>query len=236
MSSLKVIASGSKGNGYVLVAGDDVLVIEAGVRAKEIMRSIEFRVSGISGVLVSHGHGDHSKYIPEWQQYRIPVYSNDEVAEKYPEVRALEPKKKYRIGNFSVMPLEVPHDVKNYAYLVEHEDIGRLLFATDLTDFPYMIDGINHLCIECNYSEVLLDEAEDEDFHIGSEQHMEIEKCVELVERLWNPKMRTVTLLHLSSQFSDEAEFVRRVQEVSGYAVVTAADKGVEIDLCLTDF
>lgn len=164
------------------------------------------------------------------------MYSNDEVAEKYPEVRALEPKKKYRIGNFSVMPLEVPHDVKNYAYLVEHEEIGRLLFATDLTDFPYMIDDINHLCIECNYSEAILEEAEDEDFHIGSEQHMDVEKCVELVERSWNPKMRTVTLLHLSSQFSDEAEFVRRVQEVAGYAAVTAADKGVEVDLSLTDF
>lgn len=166
------------------------------------------------------------------------MHSNDEVAEKYPEVRALEPKKKYRIGNFSVMPLEVPHDVKNYAYLVEHEDIGRLLFATDLTDFPYDIDGINHLCVECNYSEEKIVDAmvEDENVHIGSEQHMEIEKCVELVGRLWNPKMRTVTLLHLSSGFSDEAEFVRRVQDVAGYAVVNAADKGIEVDLCLTDF
>lgn len=164
------------------------------------------------------------------------MYSNDEVAEKYPEVRALEPGYACKIGRFSVMPLEVPHDVKNYAYLVEHEEIGRLLFATDLTDFPYDIDGINHLCIECNYSEAILEEAEDEDFHIGSEQHMEIDKCVELVERLWNPKMRTVTLMHLSSGFSDEAEFVRRVQEVAGYAAVTAADKGVEVDLCLTDF
>lgn len=166
------------------------------------------------------------------------MYSNDEVAEKYPEVRALEPGQVCEIGNFSVMPLEVPHDVKNYAYIVEHEDIGRLLFATDLTDFPYTIDGINHLCIECNYSEDKIVEAmvENDDVHIGSEQHMEIEKCVELVGRLWNPKMRTVTLMHLSSQFSDEAEFVRRVQEVAGYAVVTAADKGIEVDLCLTDF
>lgn len=166
------------------------------------------------------------------------MHSNDEVAEKYPEVRALEPKKKYRIGNFTVMPLEVPHDVKNYAYLVDHEKIGRLLFATDLTDFPYTIDGINHLCIECNYSEERIVEAmvENDDVHIGSEQHMEIEKCVELVGRLWNPKMRTVTLLHLSSGFSDEAEFVRRMQDVSGYAVVNAADKGIEVDLSLTDF
>lgn len=56
MSRLKVIASGSKGNGYVLVAGDDILIIEAGVRAKELLRALNFEegIRKVRGCLVSH--------------------------------------------------------------------------------------------------------------------------------------------------------------------------------------
>lgn len=56
MSSLKVIASGSRGNGYVLVAGYDILIIEAGVRAKEVLKALNFEegIRKVRGCLVSH--------------------------------------------------------------------------------------------------------------------------------------------------------------------------------------
>lgn len=239
MESLTVVASGSTGNSYILTAGGRHLLLEAGIPPADTLNGIGFRIGDVDGMLVTHIHGDHSKHIPIWRKkYMLPVYSNDEVAQKY-DTAVLTPKRKRRIGGFTVMPLEVPHGgVQNYAYVIEHPDFGRLLFATDLSDFPYTVGGINHICIEANYSEDIIVQKmmENSDVHCGSENHMEICRCVETVKRLRGDRLRTVTLLHLSGGLSNEAQFVSAVKEVSGYAEVTAADKGKIIDLCLTDF
>lgn len=236
---LTVIASSSAGNGYVLTAGGRHLLLEAGVAPADTLEEIGFRIGDVDGMLVTHKHGDHSKYIPVWRdRYLFPVYSNEEVAQKY-DTAVLTPKLKRRIGSFTVMPLEVPHGgVQNYAYIIEHPDFGRLLFATDLSDFPYTVCGINHICIEANYSEdIILDKMlENSDVHSGSENHMEICRCVETVKRLRGDRLRTVTLLHLSRGLSDETQFVCAVKDVSGYASVAAASNGNTIDLSLTDF
>ena len=100
--------------------------------------------------------GDHSKSIPNALKNYIPVYSCKEVAEKFNGVKLLKPNTKYKIGSFTVMPLPVEHNVENYAYLIEHEEIGKLVFCTDAISFHYKIKDVNHLIIEANYSDELI--------------------------------------------------------------------------------
>ncbi len=54
---LKCIASGSKGNSYALISDKEILLIEAGVRFREVKKHIDFQVSKIVGCLISHEHG-----------------------------------------------------------------------------------------------------------------------------------------------------------------------------------
>lgn len=54
---LKCIASGSKGNSYVLMSDTEILLIEAGVRLLQVKKAIDFQVSKIVGCLISHEHG-----------------------------------------------------------------------------------------------------------------------------------------------------------------------------------
>lgn len=53
---LKVIGSGSSGNSYILETETSALCIEAGVRFSEVKKALDFNVSKIRGVLISHEH------------------------------------------------------------------------------------------------------------------------------------------------------------------------------------
>ena len=54
MNRLKTLASGSSGNAYVLTAGKDALVLEAGVKDKELLKCLNWEVNNVAGVIVSH--------------------------------------------------------------------------------------------------------------------------------------------------------------------------------------
>lgn len=53
---LRTIATGSSGNAYALINDNEILLLDLGVSAKEIKKSIDFRVSDIVGCVVSHKH------------------------------------------------------------------------------------------------------------------------------------------------------------------------------------
>ena len=42
MSILKVLNSGSKGNCYLLITPNETLIIEAGIRYKDILKGLDF--------------------------------------------------------------------------------------------------------------------------------------------------------------------------------------------------
>ena len=51
------VSSSSAGNAYALDAGNEILLLEAGVKMAEVKRNIDFRLSDVVGVCVSHSHG-----------------------------------------------------------------------------------------------------------------------------------------------------------------------------------
>lgn len=54
---LKVCDSGSNQNGYAIGNENEVLLIEAGCRFKQIKEMLDFRVDNIVGMCISHEHG-----------------------------------------------------------------------------------------------------------------------------------------------------------------------------------
>lgn len=123
------------------------------------------------------------------------------------------------------MPLRVPHgDCLNYGFIIDHESIGRLLFATDLTDFPYNVRGINTILLECNYIESLIVDklCSGEDLRSASHTHMELSTCISVIRRLYSPRLMHVVLLHLSDRLSDITEIKRRFKDELGLNVSIA--------------
>lgn len=111
---LKVINSCSKGNGYALITGEEILLLECGVPAKEMLKAIDYQTSKVCGCLLSHAHRDHAKYIKGYMRYGIEVYCSDEVSNDIQTIfgektKSMQRMKQYKIGDFNVIAFMVPH-------------------------------------------------------------------------------------------------------------------------------
>lgn len=234
---ISVLGSSSSGNGYIIHTDKESLVLEAGVPFKDVLDAVGYSLPCIKGILVSHKHQDHAKYIRQYQNYQIPVYSCKEVCDVYKGVKCLEHTKRYKIGGFSVMPLTVPHNADNFAYVIDHEEFGRIVFATDLQTFNYRIKRIDHFMIEANYSEDIIIDAmcDGAEIRSRSEYHMEIDKTIMAIENNASESLKNIILIHLSDGLSNADDFRKRV--IDKFHVPTfVADSGMEIDISKYDF
>lgn len=210
-----VLSSSSRGNGYLLDCGKEQLIIECGVPFNECAKALKHDISKVQAVICTHSHQDHAKYISQYKAHGLRVYCTPEYAPQadcYYMMFGL----RYVFGKFKVMPVEVPHgDCQCYSYIVSHPDFGLLLFATDLSAFPYNIKCLNHIFLECNYGKAIRTNAilDGADVRSSSNTHMELNTCISVIKRLKSPDLQTVVLLHLSDGLSDAEGFKRAIYE-----------------------
>lgn len=183
-------------------------------------------------------HQDHYKYIQSALNHGLNVFSCQDVCDQNPNVRLLKPKVRYKLGEFFITTLPVPHGVECYSYIIEHDEFGKLLFCTDLSDFPYRVNNCTHLMLEANYDEeIVLNNAVEDRFNSSASQtHLEISQTIDICKRHYSPALQSIILLHLSNGNSNAAEFKRRVQEEVGIENVYVADKGLEVELIKEEF
>lgn len=242
---LKVINSGSSGNGYALISEvGEVLLLECGVKGIEMKRAIDFKVGSVVGCLSSHVHSDHIGHIKDYLNSGIKVYTSDEVAsdiltvtgEKTVSIPRMQKKK---LGSFTVIPFPVPHNgTECDGWLIIHEKLGRLLFITDAEYCPYDFSkmGITHVMVECNYSEDYIENDAENLSHV-LRGHMELQTCKRLIRTIESPELRSVGLIHLSGQNSDSERFRQEIKEAVDCDVnVWVAEKGFETELSLEPF
>ena len=226
---IKVIASGSSGNAYLIGDGHTLLLLDAGISFKRIQIGCGFRTSSIDGCLVTHRHGDHAASIPKLLQRGITVYSNADVAGLYPGVQSVDALRKFRIGTFRVLPFEAEHDVPCYGYQVTSTATDeKLVYITDSAYVRYTFTGLTHLMIEANYDEdIMLGNVRDEKIPFSLAErvagtHMSIDTLIDLLRANDMTKVRQIYLLHLSDNNSDAEAFKRLVQQETGAEVYIA--------------
>lgn len=136
-----------------------------------------------------------------------------------------------------MQPIKVTHSVENYAYVIDNDNIGRVLFITDCVRFPYKVKGVNHLLVEGNYSDgIVLDHlCDNQAIRSQNEYHMEINDTLECIRNNFSHTLNTICLLHLSDGQSDEFKFQGMVCDEFGI-MPYVADKGLTIELNKEDF
>lgn len=224
---LKVIASGSKANSYILENEKEALVIEAGVPFKELVRHVAHRK--IVGCLVSHEHKDHAKYMKEYAMRGIDILA--------PFADYINISNFIEFGGFTFSQFENQHDVECFGFVVNHKDFGRLVFATDTGYIEYRFKDINHWLIECNYSKEILDKRVEEGFnpHLAdriTKDHMSLETCKLFFAANDLSRTRNIVLLHLSDGNSNAEQFKREINDLTKKDTYIA-EKGLEVDLSL---
>ena len=218
---LKCLGSGSSGNCYILENATEALIIETGVRFKDVKITLDFNISKVVGVLVSHIHKDHSVFTVGFEKIGIPVFKPYE-SEMERQVRTY--------GNFVVKSFPLVHDVPCFGFLVVHPEMGRLLYVTDTEYCKFRFDRLHHILIEANYSLAYIEPTDNPKRSHVLTGHMSIDTAVEFLKANKSSELRNVVLMHLSESNSDETQFKAAAKAVVD-CPVWVANKGLEVEL-----
>lgn len=224
---LKVLGSSSSGNCYILESDTESLIIEAGLPFMEVKKTLNFNVRKIVGVVVSHSHGDHAKYVTEYKKAGINIFQLFDT-EGSNQLR--------KFGNYIIKAFPLVHDVPCHGFYIQHPDIGTLVYATDTEYIKYRFKNINHILVEANYRDDLIDNEAVNREHV-LRGHMSLQTALDFISTNDNPALRNVVLLHLSDKNSDSEQFLQKTKETVKYGSdCYIAEKGLEVDLNLCPF
>lgn len=238
---LKVLGSSSKGNCYLLEASDGVLIIEAGIPAIEIKKSLHFKINNVIGCLISHQHRDHSKFLKDIISSGIKVLALEDVFDSHKIsnrsfCKTIEPMHGYKVGGFKIFALPVAHDVPCLGFIVEHQEMGKMLFITDTMMLEYIVPKLDHIMIEVNYCDKILQENIDAGIVPVSmrdrllHSHMEMQTAKDIIKANDLSNVKELILLHLSDNNSNSELFKAEIEKVSGKPVYIAKN-GLELNL-----
>lgn len=194
------IASGSSGNAYYISDGQSSLLLDAGIPLAQIQAGCGYKVSQLSGCLVTHGHGDHVKAAKALARMGVNIYTSQGTADmanltghRICTVRALE---SFHAGTFEVLPFDVEHDVPEpLGFLIRSTVTGeKVLYFTDTVYIKYTFIGL------------IIDD-------IGSEQPTEwgVSKIFAIINARYEGYMPTIITTNYSGP-----ELVQRMTPESG--------------------
>ena len=230
---IKVIASSSKGNCYLLDDGKTQILIEAGITFNKLIRKVN--ISNISGVLVTHEHQDHAKAVSDLIRRGKRVYSAQETfsalgIEKNGLAKPIVEYQLQMIKTFAIIPFPTQHDAaKPLGFLIKSLVTNEVvLFATDTYYVKNKFEGLNYIMIECNYANDILEKRD----NISKKQkdrlyksHFELENVKEFLRNQDLSQVKEIYLMHLSSGNSDEERFKREIQELTGIPVYVCQEE-----------
>lgn len=230
MIEITAFGSSSKGNCYRVTDGSTPLLLECGIKFREIQKGFHFRLSDVAGCLISHEHGDHSKSIKDVLKAGIDCYmsagTSQTLGVDHHRIKRVEAKKQFQLGTWTILPFDVQHDVSEpLGFLLANTAGEKLLFATDTYYIKYRFEGLTHIMVECNYSlKNLL-----ENIQRGSvspvmkkrlmHSHFSLENVKEFFKANDLSKVQEIWLLHLSDTNSNADQFKKEIQELTGKMV-----------------
>lgn len=215
------LGSGSSGNCYYFGNAFQGILIDAGIAARTVkksLRDIGVDFSQILGIFVSHDHVDHIKAIGTFgEKFFMPVYATTKthngidrswsVTQKLNgSKRFLEPGQVVSIGDFTVTPFLVSHDASESVCFKICYKSHNVLIATDLgcinDDVCNLIKNSDIVVLEANYDEEMLINGS-YPYHlkqriVSDSGHLCNIQTARVLAENWHPGLKNVFLCHLS--------------------------------------
>lgn len=216
------LASGSSGNCYYVATPLGAILIDAGIPARSISKTLTAQNIPIEGhilaILVTHEHGDHVRGLSTIaHQYNLPIYTTAQVHKAldgltYYKSMADLPRIPVVLGEtFSLIGLEItpfaiPHDSRaNIGYRFTRGKFSMALL-TDVghitSEIRHYTEGVKHLILESNYDPEMLwlgrypqylkDRVSSGWGHLSNVQ------SAEFLAEMMHPELQNVWLCHLS--------------------------------------
>lgn len=237
--TLKCIGSGSSGNCHALIDDNGkILLLDVGLTKNEILKAIDFKISDIVGAVVTHAHSDHSKSISDLERYGIPIF------------KPYEDKKPICMDGFggTIKAIDMTDLQGNwmhtnadgsecpcYGFLIEHYEIGRMLYITDTELIKWRFKNINHILLGVNYDKNLIDTENHGKANHVYKGHLSIDTACDFVKSNNSEDLQNVIMCHLSKDSAEPDSFIEKMQKVAPQANVYVARKGLEVELRRAD-
>ena len=198
-------------------------MLELGINFKNIKKELNFDLSKVVGALVTHEHKDHCKCVNEVMAAGIDVYMSEGTVAGIEfkninyshRLNYLKHGESYHIGDFLIVPFNTQHDVNEpLGFLIYHKAIGKILFATDTYYLKNTFMDIDHILIECNYSEDVLPTLPAWRART-IKSHMSLETLKDTL-KFWNlRKTKDITLIHISGDNGNPDRFQKEIEELT---------------------
>ena len=224
------LGSGSKGNCLVVEVGRTRVLLDCGFSPRETGRRLArlgLEASGVAAIVVTHEHDDHVGHAYAVSaQLGIPVWLTRGTARAAEEsgrvvegaqVRYIEDRSPFAIGEVQVQPFTVPHDAREPVQFTFGDGASRLGVLTDIgAPTPHVeetLDGCDALVLECNHDLDLLWAGAYprwlKERVSGAWGHLDNGQAARLLAALDRAKLKHVVAAHLSQQ-NNRPELARR--------------------------
>ncbi|MFP4370987.1 MAG: ribonuclease J [Halanaerobium sp.] len=152
-------------NMWVLEIGDEMLIIDSGVKFPEndllgidlVIPDFDYVIKNkdkINGIVLTHGHLDHIGGLPYLlKEINAPIYGTkltlgllegnlkEHRLLKETRLKVVNSGKKYQVGNFEVEFIRVNHSIADTCALAIHTPLGPIVYASDFKFDQTPIDG-----------------------------------------------------------------------------------------------
>lgn len=219
MIRFAVLGSGSGGNSAVVECGEQRLLIDAGLSAKQLeirLRLIGIEPSSLTGILLTHEHGDHVRGLKVFiKKYALPIYATPQTAMMVRENgigkvlwKHFETGQTFTLDNTEIQSFAIQHDaVDPVGYVISHQQrrLGLVSDAGFIThSMRESLRELHGLFIEANYDDSLLEADTKRPWPIkqrisSRHGHLSNRQVGELLCEIAHPGFQQVVLGHLSS-------------------------------------
>jgi phosphoribosyl 1,2-cyclic phosphodiesterase len=141
-------------------------------------------------------------------------------------IHAVRANKQYKIGDWTILPLEAVHDAPDpLSFLIANSVGEKLLFATDTAYIMNRFVNLSVIAVECNYQSEILDQ------NIKSglcepglkdrllRTHLSLNNVIEFLKANDLKAVRSISLLHLSSRNANAEQMKDAIVKMFGKPV-----------------
>ncbi len=182
---------------------------------------------------------DHSKALQKCISNGIPVAASSGTFEackitEHERSIVLSHGKKITYKDWKVSAFSVEHDAKEpLGFIIEHAECGRVLFITDSYMLKWNLGAFDHVIIEANYSEKIVEKLRAGRKHNQFLEkrrltaHMSFETTVLTLKSLDLSHCKNIVLIHLSDIMTDETAFIQECEKTFGISTICAKQNDV---------
>lgn len=227
--------SGSSGNLYLVKSGKTKILLECGMKEKDIRDFLKREgviISSLDACIISHKHNDHSESLLYVSRF-MEVYGTQQMFsdKKFIGGKVIYDKTNLSVGDLRIKPIQVSHGgCDNFAFIFKDNE-SCVFFGTDFSLLaPPKSNTISKLgfkfdevWIECNYVEETLKmdmDLENETLKNKLTRqlntHMSLNNCIKHLETFNLSNCKRINLIHISKDEGDPRYMCNAIESKFG--------------------